>query len=170
MVKKTKYDHHPMMIVKGLTLGEEEAWGGIIYVKTESLLVALTGTVGDIKYSLFSLASLNPPKATIAAILDVEVNDSASAAGACYMKVAAPGAIIAAKESMCACPHVNDMVAGKLCIVELSEDFKFAYMVEASGANTLDYNIKVVGWILDPTKTRQPFPSQELKAEFVVNQ
>lgn len=171
MVKKTKFDHHPVMVTKGFMLGDEEYYGGIVGLETEKTLVALTASIGTTTWSLLSLAALaNKPKHAIAAILNVEVNDDGSAAAARYMQIAKPGVILAAKTGMCHCPHLNDMVAGHLVIVELSEDWQFAYAATASGAGQLDYNIKLLGWIIDPSKTRPAFPGEDLKAIFVVNQ
>lgn len=158
-----------MHIYQGLMLGEEEEYGGIVQGDARDAAILTASSQNDTSWATLSLAAALPPAAAVAAVLDVQVNDSGSAGEDCHMRIAKAGIIIAGRTHYIPCGYINDMIGSKIVIVELTEDFQIAYMIQASGA-AFDYNINLIGWILDPSVTRDAVPSEDLKAIFVVNQ
>lgn len=108
-----------------------------------------------------------PPAAAVAAILDVAARDNAGSDE--YLSLATPGVIIASKTQIVYCGDVANRWQSRLVIAEMSDDYRIAIKVDASGA-VFDYTIKIIGWLLDPSRTRPSMPSEDLKATFVVNQ
>ena len=181
MVKRTRFRRHPVHNYGGLMLGSEQEYGGIVQLDTRDAAILTAAGVNDISWSLLSLAAALPPAAAVAAILDVEVNDASSSTEDTHMRIARPGIIIDGRTHYIHCGHINDQIGSKIVIVEMSDDCKIAYLVQASGAQ-FDYDIKLIGWILHaetidpkvvgwvPSVRRIPMPSENLKAIFVVNQ
>jgi len=165
-VKTHKFTKHPLEAQKGLMVGTEQEYGGLVQLDLQSAAILSDTGLDDVSWNLLSLAGYAPKEAA-AAILDVAVNDAGSAGQDCYMAFATPGIIQAGKTQYVYALAVNDRIGSRLVIVELGDDDKFAYMIEASGA-VFDYYIKLVGWILDPSVTKPSMPSEDLKATFVV--
>jgi hypothetical protein len=178
MVKETKFDHHPVRAVKDLFIGSQQEH--VSPIQLDKVAAALTSGsgVGDVKWSLLDIGALavtagvTVPKDAIGVVLDVAVNDAASAANATYMGLATPGNLGSAGKISYVYPgDVNDRVGSRLVVVELNDDDKIAYMVEASGGGAFDYVIKLIGWIMGGTNlSKASMPSASLKAIFVVNQ
>jgi len=176
MVKETKYDHHPVRIIKGLSLGTEYKPGQIVYLDFKTAALTTVASTNDVSWSLLDIEGLLPSGATrpvnaVAAILDIAVNDGGSAGQECYMAVATPGIIYAGKTQYIYCGDVNDRVGSRTVIVEITGpgDGKFAYMIVASGA-VFDYTIKLVGWVIGGTLTSYvTLPYADLKCKFHVN-
>jgi len=174
MVKETKYDKAPVRIVKALSLGSAYLPGQIVYLNFQAAAIKTVANTDDVSWSTLDIDALLPsgvtrPVNAIAAILDIAVNDSASAAAAQYMAVATPGIIYAGKTQYIYCGNVNDRVGARTVIVEITGDGKFAYMIVASGA-AFDYVIKLVGWVIGGTLTSHvTLPSLNLKGVFHVS-
>lgn len=180
MVKRHRFRRHPVHAYRGLMLGTPEEYGAIIQLETLDAAVLAAVDQDDTSWSLLSLRDYSgfgvlPPAAAIAAILDVQVYDSGSSGEDCHMQIAKAGIIVAGRTHYIPAPHVNDMVGSKIVIVELTDDYKFAYMLQASGTN-FDYNINLIGWILEARPpipawvARDAMPSEDLFCKFVVNQ
>lgn len=168
MTKRHRFRHHPLHAYKGLMLGAEEEYVGGVQLDIRDAAILAAVDQDDTSWRTLSLAAALPPAAAIAAILDVQVNDGGSAGEDCHMRIAKAGIIIAGRTHYIPCQYVNDMIGSKTVIVELTEDFLIAYMIQASGA-VFDYNINLIGWILDPSVTRDAVPSEDLKATFFIN-
>jgi len=174
MVKETEYDHHAVRIVKGLSLGSEYLPGQIVHLNFQTAAIKTVTSTDDLSWRTLDIDDLLPsgvtrPVNAIAAILDIAVNDAASAAAAQYMAVATPGIILAGKTQYIYCGNVNDRVNSRIVIVEITGDGKFAYMIVASGA-VFDYTIKLIGWIIGgELNTPVTLPSKDLKATFLVS-
>jgi hypothetical protein len=176
MVKETEYDHHPVRIVKGLSVGAEYMPGQIVYLHPQT--AALTSVAGsnDVGWSTLDIEGLlasgvTRPAAAIAAILDIAVNDAGSAGAAAYMMVATPGIIYAGKTQYIYCGNVNDRVGSRIVIVEITGpgDAKFAYSIVATGA-VFDYVIKLIGWVLGGELTSYvTLPYEDLTCKFHVS-
>lgn len=176
MVKETKFDHHPVRVVKDLFLGEEQEH--VSPIQLDKLAAALTSlaSAGDVYWTLMDIgalavaAGITVPKNAIAVILDVAVNDAASTANATYMAFATPGNLGSAGKIAYVYPgNVNDRVGSRLVIVELNDDDKIAYRIEASGGGAFDYVIKLMGWVMGGTnQSKVSMPYGDLKAVFVV--
>jgi len=172
MVKETKYAHHPVRVVKGLSLGTEYMPGTVIVL--DFLSAAKTGSLSDTAWSTWDVDSLftgeDRPVNAVAVILDVEVNDSGSAGADTYLALATPGIIVDGKTQYLRAGDVDDRKAERLMIVEITGDGKIAVKAEASGANTLDYRLKLIGWLVAGTLTSHvTLPSVTLKAKFSVS-
>ncbi len=174
MVKETRFDHHAVRVVKGLSLGTEYMPGQIIYLDTQTSALEEV-TSDDVSWTLKDIDGILPSGATrptnaVAAILDVAVNDSGSAGEECYLAIATPGIIVAGKTQYIYCGDVNDRIGTRTVIVEISSDGKFAYMINATG-NNFDRVIKLIGWVIAGTLTTPiTLPNEELFARFSVNQ
>lgn len=167
MVKEHTFKKHPMRITKGLSLGQEYMPGTVIVL--DLLSAAKTGSLSDTIWTVWDVDNLftgeDRPKDAVAAIMDVAVNDSGSAGTATYLALAAPGIIVAGKTFYCYPGNVNDRVASRLVIVPISSDGKFAVSAEASGGSTLDYNLKLIGWLVGGSLvSATAFPYKDLKA------
>ena len=172
MVKETKFRHHPFRITKGFSLGAEYMPGTIIVLDLQT--AAVTGSFSDTAWSSLDLPGLftsaDKPIDAVAAILDVAVNDSGSAGAATYLALATPGIIVAGKTSYVYPGDVNDRPQSRLVIVEVTEDGKIAYKAEASGNNTLDYSIKLIGWLVGGSLVSPiSLPYEDLKAKASIN-
>jgi len=166
-MKTHKFTKHPLEAQKGLMVGTEQEYGGLVQLDLRTAAILTLASTDDLSWRLLSLAATSPPKDAIAAILDVAVNDSGSAANVTYMAFATPGIIYAGKTAYVYPGDVNDRVGSRIVIVGLNDVDQIAYMIEASGA-AFDYSIKLIGWILDPSITRPSMPSEDLKATFIV--
>ena len=174
MVTETKYAHHPVRIVKGLSLGEEYNPGQII--KHELVAAAIkTASFSDTPWDSWDIDDMLPsgttrPQNAIAVILDAEVNDAGSSGTETYLALATPGIIVAGKTAYVRPGGVNDQKQNRTMIVEITADGKFAAKVEASGGSTFDVVLKLVGWVIAGTlKTVVTMPYLDVKGVFQVN-
>uniref|UniRef100_A0A6M3M527 Uncharacterized protein n=1 Tax=viral metagenome TaxID=1070528 RepID=A0A6M3M527_9ZZZZ len=176
MVKETEYDHHPVRIVKGLSVGAEYMPGQIVYLDFQTAALTSVASSNDVPWSTLDIEGLLPsgttrPAAAVAAILDIAVNDAGSAGAAAYMMVATPGIIYAGKTQYIYCGNVNDRVGSRIVIVEITGpgDGKFAYSIVATGA-VFDYVIKLIGWVLGGELTSYvTLPYEDLTCKFHVS-
>lgn len=183
MVKESVYRHHPERMEVGLFLGTQQL--DILGIHLMTLAAALTaGSVGSglsttdwvpLKLSpLVVAAAESIPLGAIAVILDVAVNDSdISTFTDGVLELASPehgpAGILAGKTEKVYCGDVNDRVSSRLVVVELSDDFSIVYKATASGASTLDYNIKLIGWLIGGTRVAKvTWPSVDLYCKVVV--
>lgn len=166
-LKETLYDHHPVRAVKGLALGTEQQFGGIIVLDLQAAVVGSAVDTDDTGWIALDLSAYAPASAR-AAILDVACRDSGGAANDAYLEVGNPGIIYASKTQIIYAGDVNDRYRSRLVIALLSDTDLVNIRAVASGAN-LDYSIKLIGWVLDPYVAKVTPPSVELKAILVVN-
>lgn len=175
MVKETKFDHQIVRIVKGLALGTEQEFGGIIMLdfKTSNFVTVVSGDTSITWLQLHLAGSYTVPAAARAVILDVACRDAAGVAAGYYVQFGNPcgvGAPIRASETQIVyAGDVNDRWNSRIVIVEMNDDTKINYQISASGA-VFDWNVKLIGWVLDPYTARVTPPSADLKATLVVNQ
>jgi len=183
MVKESIYRHHPERIEKSLFLGSQQLDILGIHlmildaVLTSGSVVSGLSTTGWLPLKLAPLvttAGESIPDDAIAVILDVAVNDSdILVATDGQLELASPehgaAGILEGNIETVYCGDKNDRISSRLVIVELSDDSCIVYKATASGANTLDYTIKLVGWLIGGTLvTKITWPSIELYCKFVV--
>jgi hypothetical protein len=177
MVKKTIYDHHPMQILRGLFLGDNENHATIFVSDPQTVnLVAVTSTDDLLPWRTYNIvtlaaaAGITIPTGAVGALVDVAVNDSGSSAGTHHMKFAEAGALYASKTWYVYPGTVDDSPGSKQIPIFWTEAGDFAYGVDASGAN-FDYTLKIVGWFMAGNLYTHPvIPSVELACTFRVNQ
>lgn len=174
MVKRHRFRRHPLHAYRGLMLGAEEEYVGGVQLDLRDAAILSAVDQDDTSWRTLSLAAALPPAAAVAAILDVQVNDAGSAGENCHMRIAKAGIIIAGRTHYIGAPAPNDLIGSKTVIVELTEDFLIAYMIQASGG-VFDYNINLIGWILEARGplpawvARDAVPSEDLKCTFFIN-
>jgi len=174
MTKESKYDHHPVRVVKGISLGEEYDPGQIIKLDFTAAAIK-TDSLSDLPWTTWDIDDLLPtaitrPRNAVAVILDVDVGDAGSSGEETYIAFATPGIIVAGKTVYCRPDGVNDQSSSRLVIVEMSGDGKIAVSVAASGGTTFDVVAKLVGWVIAGTLTDVvELPSASLKAVFQVS-
>ena len=168
MVKETKFDHHPMRIVKGLALGVEQEFGGIVQLDMQTSNIATVVSTNTTGWKLLDLGAYAPANAR-AAILDIAARDAAGAATDAYLEVGYPGVILSTKTQIVYCGDVNDRWQSRIVYAVLNDDDKVNVKVTASGA-VFDYTVKLIGWVIDPYVAKVTPPSVDLKVIFVVNQ
>ncbi len=179
MVKETRYQEHPVRYEVGLFLGSQQLDVEGIHLMT--LAAALTsGSFSNmdewapLKLSPLVVAAAETiPLGAIAAILDVEVNDAAGGATDAKLELASPehgvAGILAGKTETVYCGDVNDLIDSRLVVVEMSDNFSIVYKATASGGSTLDYTIKLIGWIVGGTRiAKVTWPSVELYCKVVI--
>jgi len=168
MVKETKYDHHPVRIVKGLALGVEQEFGGIIQLDMQTSNIATVTSSNSTGWYHLDLGAYAPKNAR-AAILDIAARDAAGAATDAYLEVGYPGIILSTKTQIVYCGDVNDRWQSRIVYAVLNDDDKVNLKVTASGA-VFDYTIKLIGWVIDPYVAKVTPPSEDLKVTFYVQQ
>lgn len=179
MTKQTIYDKHEVRIKKGLALGAELIPGMILVpdfqvsaIKSGSGGTGLSAdnwTTWDIK-DLAEAIAANMPQDAYAVVLDVTVNDSGSAGADASLGFAAPGIIKDGKAEYAYCGGTNDRKNARTVIVPISKDGKVAVKSGATGGNTLDYSVKLVGWLVGGTDTAAvELPYVDLKGVLTVN-
>lgn len=174
-MKRHRFRHHPLHAFRGLMLGEEEEYGGIIQLELIASNVLLVEDTSSTQWRL--LANLRdysgfgdlPPADAIAAVLDVAVRDADGKTANYYLELATPGIIYASKTQIVYAGDVDDRWQSRLVIVEMSDEYEIAAKVTAS-VGGLDYMIKLIGWVIDPSMTRPSIPSEDLFCKFRVNQ
>jgi len=179
MVNETKFLKAPIRIGKGLSFGTDYRPGLIIVpelfdaaIKSGSIGTGLTTagwTMLDIDALAKAAGGVGMPKGAAGVILDAEINDSAGAAGDYYMQFAKPGAIVDGQTFTIHAGSVNDRKASGHVIVPCTDDGKVAWNYVTSGANTLDYSIKLIGWVIGGSLVAPvTLPSADLQAQFFV--
>lgn len=168
MVKVTKYDHHPVQITKGLALGSDQEFGGIVQLDLQTSNIAAVVNTDSTGWKHIDLGAYAPKHAR-AAILDIAARDAAGAATDAYVEVGNPGIIYASETQIIYCGDVNDRWQSRLVYAILNDDDKVNVKVTASGA-ALDYTAKLIGWVIDPYVAKVTPPYKDLKATFTVNQ
>jgi len=166
--KETKFDHHPMRIVKGLALGSEQEYGGIIQLDLQTAVVGSAVNSNDTGWKHLDLGTYAPVAAR-AALLDIAVRDAAGAANDAFLEVGNPGIIYASETQIVYCGDVNDRYQSRLVVALLNDDNKVNIKVNASGA-AFDYTIKLIGWVMDPYVAKVTLPYKDMLAYFVVQQ
>lgn len=186
--KETRYRHHPERIEKGLFMGSQQL--DILGIHLMTLDAVLTSGSGDSGLSTtdWTPLKLSPlvvaagetiPQDAIAVILDVAVNDediSGATNGLLEFAppeyeadgVSEPGIPTGHTETVY-CADFNDRISSRLIIVEMSTDFNIVYKATASLVKTLDYTIKLIGWLIGGTRVaRLAWPSVDLYCKFVI--
>jgi len=108
--------------------------------------VATTG-LGDSAYADWDLdTDLTVPTNAIGIIFEVAVQDSGAGATDQYARFKKKGGDT---EFTARCLSANDRYNHIVIMVEFDANHMLQYMVEASGADTLDLSIKLVGWIME---------------------
>ena len=178
MVKETRYQEHPVRYEVGLFLGSQQLDVEGIHLMTLDAAL-LSGSFGitdwvPLKLSPLVVAAAEAiPLGAIAVIFDVEVNDEFGAATDAKLELASPehgiAGILAGKTETIYCGDVNDFIDSRLVVVEMSDNFSIVYKATAQGANTLDYTIKLIGWIVGGTRiAKVTWPSVELYCKVVI--
>lgn len=167
MVKVTRYEHHPVQIVKGLALGSEQEFGGIVQLDLQTSNIASVDSSDDTPWFHLDLGAYAPKHAR-AAILDVAVRDNGAAAGNAYMEVGNPGIIYASETQIIYSGDVNAFNS-RIVFAVLNDDDKVNLKITATGA-VFDYRVKLIGWVIDPYVAKVTPPYKDLKATLVVNQ
>ena len=166
MVKDTKFDHHPVRIVKGLALGTEQEFGSIIQLDFQTSNIATVVSTNSTVWSLLDLGAYAPASAR-AAILDVAARDAGGAGTDAFIQFGSPGFIESTKTQIVYCGDVADRWQSRLIIAVLNDDDKICYRVTASAA-VFDYTVKLIGWVLDPYVAKVTPPSADLSCTLVV--
>jgi hypothetical protein len=178
MVKKTKFDHHPVEITKGF-LGPGEEWGSIAVLEKISALLdsgSLSDGWGTLNISALAIAqSIDVPDGAIAVILGVEVQDSGASGAEAYIAFGYGGLIdltnFPGRAEVVYCQGLDDRWIGKTVILPLTEANLVDYLAEATGSTTLDYRLKLIGWLIGGTDYTMPeHPYQNLHCAFAVDQ
>ena len=178
MVKETRYQEHPVRYEVGLFLGSQQLDVEGIHLMTLDAAL-LSGSFGitdwvPLKLSPLVVAAAETiPLGAIAVILDVAVDDSDGTNTDAYLELASPehgpAGILAGKTEAVYCGDVNDLIDSRMVVVEMSEDFCIVYKSTAQGPNTLDYTIKLIGWIVGGTRiVKVTWPSVELYCKVVI--
>ena len=168
MVKETKYDHHPVRIVKGIALGTEQTYGAIIALDLQTTAIATVTNSDSTGWKHLDLGALAPESAR-AALLDIAVQDAAGAGGNYYLEVGNPGIIYASETQVVYAGDVNDHWSSRLVIALLNDDDKINFRIAASGA-AFDYTVKLIGWIMDPYTAKVTLPYVDMSCTFSVQQ
>lgn len=180
MTKQTIFDKHELRIKKGLALGAELIPGAIlVYNELATAIKSGSGGTGlsadnwttwDIKDLAEAVTGGNMPQDAIAALVDVEINDSGGAGADATLSFAEPGIIKDGKTIVCHAGSVNDRKASRMVLAPLSKDGKTAVKSGATGGNTLDYSVKLIGWLVAGTDTEAvELPYVDLKGVLTVD-
>jgi len=179
MVSESKFLKAPVRVGKGLSLGSDYRPGMIVVPEFLDAAIA-SGSVGtglstegwtmlDVDKLAKIAGSSGMPKGAKGVVLDAEINDSGGAGTDCYMQFAKPGAIVAGQTFTIHAGSINDRKASGQAIVPCTDDGKVAWNYLASGGNTLDYSIKLIGWIIGGSLVAPvTLPCANLKAKFFV--
>jgi len=179
MVKESVYRHHPERMEKGLFIGSEQLdILGIHLMTLDAILdsgsLSTMGNWLPLKLApLVVTAGEVIPADAIAVILDVAVNEFNPAAATDGLLQFAPpefgDPFPTGHVETVYCGDEVDRINSRLVIVLLSTDFCILWKATASGANTLDYTLKLVGWLIGGTRVSTiVWPSAELLCKFVV--
>jgi len=177
MTKYTRFTKDKVRIQKGLALGAELIQGLILVPDflTDPIdggsLSSGNWTTWDVK-DLAEAVGGNMPQDAYAVILDVEIQDSGTTIGGdAWLAFAAPGAIIGDGKTQYvdAAPR-NNTYSSRIVIVPISKDGKIAVEAEATGAGTLNYTVKLIGWLVGGTDLPAiELPYADLKVTLTVN-
>ncbi len=178
-MKKTVFDHHPVMITKGL-LATGEDWAGQTMLEPIPALLT-SGLVGSglsdgmgtfLLVNLCVAESIDVPAGAAAVILEIDVQDSGAAGAEAYLAFGYGGYInltdIPGRSFPVYCAPANDRWITRQIIVPITDDAILDYLAEATGANTLDYRIKLIGWIiLGEAYTKPTSLKEDLSCGFI---
>jgi len=171
-VKKTVFDHHPVMITEGL-LASGEDWAGQAMLEVIPALLT-SGAVGTglssgmgtfLLTNLCDTQDIDVPVGAAAVILEVDVQDSGAGATERYLAFGYGGYInmtdIPGRSFPVYCAPSNDRWISRQIIVPLTDDAILDYLAVTTGANSLDYRIKLIGWIILGEGYTKPSSLQE---------
>lgn len=176
-MKKHRFRRHPVQIDNGF-LGPGEEWAGIVAVEEiTSYLTSGSLSSGRSTLNIAELAadqSIDVPEGAIAAILGVDVQDSGASGAAAYLAVGYGGIAdisnYPGRTQVVYCPVGDDRWAGRTLVVPLTEANLIDYLAEATGGSTLDYRVKLLGWVIGGTDYTMPeHPYQDLSCDLYVN-
>jgi hypothetical protein len=179
MVKATNFDRHPVKITKGILSPEEEAVGTIQLEFLNAVFAAasLTTSSGSLKIaSLAASAGIDIPDGAAALIARVNARDSgANATNDAWIAFGHKGLIDIANYpgalQIAESGRGSDFWQECLMIIPLNQSKLVDFVCVATGSGTLDYQIKLVGWLIKGTAYTLPtHPQKNLKAVFSVKQ
>lgn len=172
MVKETKYRHHPVRLEQGLFLGAQQLdiLGFRLDLQSTALTSASNQSATAVWQELTLYNLITVPTDAIAIVLDVEVNDAASAANVTYMGFCPTGRAMAGRCQYAYPANVNDRKSSRIVIIELSGQTypSIGYTIEASDG-AFDYSIKLIGWLVGGTRvSRLAKPAEDLICKFTI--
>lgn len=177
MVKITQFKNHPVLIEKGLyTVGGEVA-GAVALENVTAAIKSASISDGAFTLQLKALcvsAGITVPTYATGVILDVAVRDSGAGGEDDFLVLGYDGNLDYANYpgkvvGVHAAP-VNDRWGEKLVILPLNESSLIDVLGVASGGSTLDYVIKLVGWVIGGSAYTYPTRTEaNLKVKLVVN-
>ena len=178
MVKETKFLKAPVRVGKGLSLGSDYRPGLIIVPEFLDAAIA-SGSLTTAGWTLFDVDKLakiaggvGMPTGAKGVILNAEINDEAGHLGDYYMQFAKPFPGVSPPAGQILTIHagsVADRKASGQVIVPCTDDGKVAWNYVASGAATLDYSIKLIGWIIGGSLVAPvTLPYADLQAQFFI--
>jgi hypothetical protein len=181
MVKATNFDRHPVKITKGILSPEEEAVGTIQLEALDAVLASGSLSTGSGSLKLASLAAtagIDIPDGAAALIARVNARDSgANATNDAWIALGYKGIIDITTAKGAAALQIAESGRGSdfwqegLMIIPLNQSKLVDYVCVATGSTTLDYQIKLVGWLIKGTAYTLPtHPQKNLKAVFSVKQ
>ena len=174
-MKKTTFDHHPVMITKGL-LASGEDWAGQIMLEIISPYLGngslSTGWGTLFLATLVDTAGIDIPEGAAAIILDVEVQDVDALNNPYSLTFGYGGLIDVTNFPGRAFPVYtskrNDEWTSRLVVLPLTDDNIIDYLAAASGGTTLDYRLRLIGWlILGEDYTKPTSQYEDLACGFV---
>ena len=171
--KTTTFKNHPVEMVKGIyQVGGKDA-GAFAPEILSTVLASGSMTTGFKTIQLNALcvtAGITVPTYAIAAVLDVAVNDDTSGSLALGYKGVVDIANYPGYLQKVTVQAASNVVNTRTMIVPLDESKIMDLLAVASGSGTLDYAIKLVGWIIGGSGYTYPaHPQVNLKGKFVVN-
>jgi len=173
MVKVTEFKHHPVQFTKGIYSAGGEVAGFIACEVLSGVLASGSLTTGIKTISLNALcvtAGITIPAYAIAAVLDVSVNDDTSGSLSLGYKGIVDATYFPGYLQKVTVQAASNIVNSRTMIVPLGESKIVDLLAVASGSGTLDYVIKLLGWVIGGAGVTLPaHPQVNLKAKFVVS-
>jgi len=181
MVKATNFDRHQVKITKGILSPEEEAVGTIQLEALNAVLATASLTTGNGSVKLASLAAsagIDIPDGAAALVANIAVRDSGAHATAdAWIAFGYKGILDITSAKGAAALQIAESGRGsdfwqeRLMIIPLNQSKLVDFECVATGSGTLDYQIKLVGWLIKGTAYTLPtHPQRNLKAKFSVKQ
>lgn len=178
MVKKVNYNKHPVQITKGI-LGPGEEWSNFVANERISALLtsgSLSDGWGTLNVAALAAAqSIDVPDGAVAVIVGVDVQDSGASGAEAYIAFGYGGLIdltnFPGRSEVVYCQGLDDRWIGRTVILPLTQANLVDYLAEATGGSTLDYRIKLLGWLIGGEDYTVPeHPYQNLACGFSVDQ
>lgn len=181
-MKKTNFKHHPVQMGKG-TLAHGEEWAGLVMLELVSEVLAsdsLSQGEKDNRGTILlndACAALTPaidvPDGAGAVILSVASQDSGGSGAVTYFALGYGGIVDPTghpgRTTILYNAKENDEWRERLMIIPLAEGNVIDIFSTPTGANTLDYVLKLVGWVILGTEYTKPdYPYEDLKAVFTI--